>query len=63
MALDGASQAWPRTQKLPRPGRIGIQIGPPIPSEDVQSLDDEALTARLTAEIAYCHRQARRCGA
>ena len=60
MALDGAAQAWPRTQKFPRPGRIGIQVGPPIPPQDVQALDDESLTARLAAEIAQCHRQARR---
>lgn len=60
VALDGAAQAWPRTQKLPRPERIGIHVGPPISTEIVRSLDDERLAEVLAGEIAECHAIARR---
>jgi 1-acyl-sn-glycerol-3-phosphate acyltransferase len=54
MAIAGAYEAWPRRQKLPMPRTIQMVVGPVIPLEVVQSLDDEQLTALLQSEIEKC---------
>jgi len=54
MAIAGAYEAWPRRQKLPTPQTIQMVVGPVIPLEVVQSLDDEQLTALLQSEIEKC---------
>jgi 1-acyl-sn-glycerol-3-phosphate acyltransferase len=59
VGIDGAFQAWPRTARLPRLGRIAIAIGEPIPPEQVAGLADEDLLAELEQRILLCHAQAR----
>lgn len=59
VALDGAFQAWPRTSRLPRPSRLAVVIGPPIPPEEVAEMTDEDLLAELEQRILTCHSQAR----
>jgi 1-acyl-sn-glycerol-3-phosphate acyltransferase len=59
VGLDGAFQAWPRSAKLPRLGRIGIVIGEPIRPEQVAEFSDEDLLAELEQRILTCHAQAR----
>src|SRR4029079_18129503 len=39
--LDRAYQAWPRTSRFPRWGRIAVVIGPPIAAEQVAALSDD----------------------
>jgi 1-acyl-sn-glycerol-3-phosphate acyltransferase len=58
VGLDGAYQAWPRTAKLPRLGRIAVVIGEPISAESVAKMTDEQIVAQLTERIRSCHRQA-----
>jgi 1-acyl-sn-glycerol-3-phosphate acyltransferase len=59
VGLDGAYQAWPRSAKLPRVGRIGIVIGEPISPALVAELNDEDLLAELEQRMLTCHAQAR----
>jgi 1-acyl-sn-glycerol-3-phosphate acyltransferase len=60
VGIDGAYQAWPRTARFPRLGRVAIVIGEPIAASQVQDLSDDALLALLQGRIADCHARARR---
>lgn len=60
VGIDGAYQAWPRTSRLPRLGRIAVAIGQPISANQVRELSDEGLLALLTERIGECHAEARR---
>lgn len=59
VALDGAFQAWPRTAKLPRLGRLAVVIGPPITPAEIEELTDEDLLAELEQRILTAHAEAR----
>jgi 1-acyl-sn-glycerol-3-phosphate acyltransferase len=59
VAIDGAFQAWPRTAWLPRFSRLAVVIGPPIPTSEVESLNDDDLLAELEQRILTCHSRAR----
>ncbi len=59
VGLDGAYQAWPRTAKLPRLGRMAVVIGEPISPDRVAKLTDEQIVAELAERIDICHRRAR----
>jgi 1-acyl-sn-glycerol-3-phosphate acyltransferase len=60
VGIDGAFQAWPRTAKLPRLGRIAIVIGPAITPEEAAALSDAELLAQLELRILTCHSLARK---
>ena len=59
IGIDGAYQAWPRSSPLPRLGRIGVAIGPPISPAEVAALSDAELVAELESRIRHCHAAAR----
>jgi 1-acyl-sn-glycerol-3-phosphate acyltransferase len=59
VGLDGAYQAWPRTARLPRAGRLGVVIGEAISPEQVVEFSDDDLLAELEQRILTCHAQAR----
>src|SRR5262245_5312129 len=59
VGLDGAYQAWPRTARFPRPGRIAVVIGEPITAEQVTEFTDEDLLAELEQRLLTCHAEAR----
>jgi 1-acyl-sn-glycerol-3-phosphate acyltransferase len=59
VGIDGSHQAWPRSSFLPRPGRVQLVVGDPIPPEVVRQLDDIALAAEVERRIRDCLRQAR----
>ncbi|MBS0207834.1 MAG: 1-acyl-sn-glycerol-3-phosphate acyltransferase [Planctomycetes bacterium] len=59
VAIDGAYQAWPRKQKLPRRATVHIVFGPPIAPEQAQALDDAALVAEVQQRIGDCLATAR----
>lgn len=59
VGIDGAYQAWPRTSRFPRFGRIAVAIGEPISAEQVAEFSDEALLVELERRIRACHAQAR----
>ena len=57
--IDGAYQAWPRTQKLPRRSQIALVVGESISADEVTALSDTVLVAELERRIRACHAQAR----
>ena len=59
VAVDGAYQAWPRTAKLPRLGRIAVVVGEPISPERIAEMSDDEVVAELEARIKACHAAAR----
>jgi 1-acyl-sn-glycerol-3-phosphate acyltransferase len=59
IGLDGAYQAWPRTSRFPRGGRVAVVIGKPITTEEVAGFSDDELLAELEQRILTCHAQAR----
>lgn len=59
VGLDGAYQAWPRTAKLPRLGRMAVVIGEPIAPERIAQLSDDEVVAELETRMKACHAAAR----
>jgi 1-acyl-sn-glycerol-3-phosphate acyltransferase len=59
VAVDGAYQAWPRSARLPRLGRMAIVIGPRMEPELIESLTDAEVIDELEKRIKQCHAQAR----
>lgn len=59
VGIDGAYQAWPRSAKLPRLGRIAIVIGERLEPEFIAGLSDAEVVAELERRIKHCHAQAR----
>jgi 1-acyl-sn-glycerol-3-phosphate acyltransferase len=59
VAIEGAFDAWPRRQKLPRISMIHVSVGPPIMPEEIRQLSDDELLAELQRRIGDCHAQAR----
>jgi 1-acyl-sn-glycerol-3-phosphate acyltransferase len=59
VGIDGAYQAWPRSAKLPKLGRIAVVIGEPIGPQLIAELADDDLLAELEQRILNCHMQAR----
>lgn len=45
--IDGAFEAWPRTQMLPRPGRIFVEYAPAIPREEARQYSPEEFVRRV----------------
>ena len=59
VGIDGAYQAWPRTNKFPGLSRIAVVIGPPIAPDEFADLPDDDLLAELEQRILNCHALAR----
>lgn len=59
VAIDGAWQAWPRTNKLPRPGVIRICFAPAITPAEIATLDDPTLLAEIHHRLTTTLTQAR----
>jgi 1-acyl-sn-glycerol-3-phosphate acyltransferase len=59
VGIDGAFQAWPRTQPLPSPERIHIVIGEPLGPGEIADLSDDEMVAELERRIRACHAAAR----
>lgn len=54
VAIEGAFEAWPRWQRLPRPGMIRVHYGVPIPAEEVQQYGETELTAEIHRRVCEC---------
>ena len=59
VGLDGAFDAWPRHARFPRPMRVHVCIGEPMPPEMVAELDDDQLIEELERRIRSCCTEAR----
>jgi 1-acyl-sn-glycerol-3-phosphate acyltransferase len=59
VGLDGAFQAWPRSSRFPRLGRVAVAIGEPINAEQIAALTDDELLSELERRIRLCHESAR----
>ncbi len=59
IGIDGAFQAYPADQVLPRFGRIHVVMGKPIPFDEYASLTDQETTDLLESQIRECFEQAR----
>ncbi|MCA9101724.1 MAG: 1-acyl-sn-glycerol-3-phosphate acyltransferase [Planctomycetales bacterium] len=55
VAIAGAYDAWPRQRRLPRPGRVCVEIGAPIAPDTIAGWSDEELIAQLQTRIEACH--------
>jgi 1-acyl-sn-glycerol-3-phosphate acyltransferase len=51
VAIDGAFQALPRGAVIPRPARISLAFGQPIPPDQVATLNEEQLVAIVTERL------------
>jgi 1-acyl-sn-glycerol-3-phosphate acyltransferase len=58
--IDGAYEAWPRSQALPRPGRIAIEYGRPMPQDQTRRLTPQELVDRLRTELLALQADLRR---
>ncbi len=47
VTLSGSRKILPRGAFLARPGRVKVQVHPPIPTDDLEMKDRKALTARV----------------
>lgn len=54
VAVDGAYQAWPRTQKYPGFGRIRVHFGKPIPHSEIAGRDERDLLAEVERRVHEC---------
>jgi hypothetical protein len=55
----GAYECWPRTRTVPRPGRVRLEFGPIITSEEVAKLGDRELFDECVRRIRDCDARAR----
>ncbi len=59
VAIVGAYECWPRTRTVPRPGRVRLEFGPIITSEEVAKLGDRELFDECVRRIRDCDARAR----
>lgn len=60
VAVDGAFQAWPRTNRLPRPLKVRTCFGAPISVERIAQLSDDELVEEVRTRIRQCLVEAQR---
>jgi len=58
--IDGAFECWPRSRALPRPGKIIVQYGRPIPPAEARALRAKQLVARVRDELIAIQADVRR---
>lgn len=58
--IDGAYEAWPRSQTLPRPGQIVIEYGRPRSQEQTRQCTPQELVDSLRAELVDLQTELRR---
>jgi len=60
VVIDGAYEAWPRTRKLPSPGRIVVQYAEPIRREQARKMDAETFLSQVRETIIEMQTDIRR---
>ena len=51
VAIVGAFECWPRSRRLPRPGRIRLEFGKIITADEVAALEEQELFELCCARI------------
>ena len=59
MVVEGAYEAWPKGQSLPRPNVIQVEIGRPITSAQIEQMTEVEVMIELDHRLRACHRLAR----
>jgi 1-acyl-sn-glycerol-3-phosphate acyltransferase len=59
VGVDGAYDAWPRSERFPQLGRVRVVVGKPLAPELVETLDDRELMDELKQRIIDCIAEAR----
>jgi len=54
VAIDGAYQSWPRSRRLPRPGRVRVHFGRGILPEEYRDLDEAEFLQMVEAKVREC---------
>ncbi len=49
--IDGAYEAWPRSQKLPSPGKVVIQYGKPVSQAEARKYSPQEFVSRVRREL------------
>ena len=57
--IHGTHEAWPRGKALPKPGRVKLVFGDPIPFSEIEEMDEEQMADYLGTKIAECYHEAR----
>jgi 1-acyl-sn-glycerol-3-phosphate acyltransferase len=57
-AIVGAFESWPRSTRVPRPGRIHVEIGVPLLPSELAGYDDRQLVSEIERRIGACHERA-----
>ena len=60
VVIDGAFEAWPRTQVLPSPGSIVVRYAEPIAREEARGLDPARLIERIRGILIEMQADTRR---
>jgi len=60
VVIDGAFEAWPRSQMLPSPGSVVVQYAPPIPQSDARKMKAEALIESIRQTLIQLQAEVRR---
>ena len=60
IGFDGAFQAYPRSARVPKPGRIHVVMGKPIFYEQYRTLSDQEIANLVESRIRDCFEEARR---
>ena len=59
VGVDGAYDAWPRSERFPQLGQVRVVVGKPLAPELVETLDDRELMDELKQRIIDCIAEAR----
>lgn len=59
MVIDGIFEAWPKGQKYPKLGKVGVMYGKPFTPEYIASRTDEEFAAEITQTLRNLHAQLR----
>ena len=60
VVVDGAFEAWPRTQLLPGFGHINVMYGKPVSPEEASTLSRDEFAARVTQSLRDMQHELRR---
>lgn len=58
IGIAGTFEAYSRHRRIPRPGRVAVYFGRPVPPDEFQGLEDGQLLELMSEQIRDCTREA-----